>query len=251
MKKILGRMGFTPAKSPPKAEPPVIEVEGRVVPILIRRHEQARGYKLRLDRTGAARLTMPARGSERLAIAWARQQGDWLAEQLGKREGQQVASLNDGGYFPLEGVQTMVQWQADWPRRIRQEGDRLLVGGPRDHIGERVLRWLKARAKAVLTEETLALTVRHGLTVASVGIGDPVSRWGSCAANGAIRYSWRLILAPPEVRISTVAHEVAHLKHLDHSPAFHAFHRSICPSDTVAARTWLREHGAGLHRVGV
>ncbi|MET0365229.1 MAG: M48 family metallopeptidase, partial [Sphingobium sp.] len=79
----------------------------------------------------------------------------------------------------------------------------------------------------------------------------PVSRWGSCAADGAIRYSWRLILAPPEVRISTVAHEVAHLKHLDHSPAFHAFHRSICPSDTVAARAWLKANGAGLHRITV
>lgn len=227
-----------------------MDVGGQVVPIRVVRHPQARGYKLRLDRTGAARLTMPARGSERHALAWARQQDAWLAEQIGRREGQ-VASLNAGGYFPLEGVQTAIQWQENGPRSVRQEANLLLVGGPEDHVGERVLRWLKARAKMVLTQETLALTEQHGLTVTSVGIGDPVSRWGSCTAHGAIRYSWRLILAPPQVRISTVAHEVAHLKHLDHSPAFHAFHSSICPSDTVAARAWLRAHGAGLHRVGL
>lgn len=224
---------------------------GRAVPIMVLRHEKARGYKLRLDRTGAARLTMPARGSERLALAWAREQAGWIAEQLDRRAQQTGGSLSAGGLFPLEGVETMVRWQADWPRRTRQEGAALLVGGPEDHVGERVLRWLRARAKTVLTEETVALARQHGLAVASVGIGDPVSRWGSCAANGAIRYSWRLILAPPEVRIATVAHEVAHLRHLDHSPAFHAFHRSICPSDTVSARAWLRAYGAGLHRVGV
>jgi predicted metal-dependent hydrolase len=217
---------------------------------MVRRHEKARGYRLRLDRTGAARLTMPARASERQALAWAREQTGWLAEQLGRLEGQ-VCTLGNGAVVPLEGVSVTVVWQADWPRRIRHEGDVLLVGGPESHVGERVLRWLKARAKVVLTEETLALAEKHGLAVRSVGMGDPVSRWGSCAANGAIRYSWRLILAPPEVRISTVAHEVAHLRHLDHSHAFHAFHRSICPSDTVAARAWLRAHGAGLHRVGL
>ncbi|MCE7795056.1 M48 family metallopeptidase [Sphingobium sufflavum] len=232
------------------SDPATIDVDGRVVPILVRRHEKARGYKLRLDRTGAARLTMPARGSERKALAWAREQGAWIAEQLGRME-QQGATLCDGGQFLLEGRPTTIRWQADWPRRIRQEGDELLVGGPADHLGERVLRWLRLRAKEVLTAETLALTARHGLSVVSVGIGDPASRWGSCTASGAIRYSWRLILAPPEVRISTVAHEVAHLRHLDHSPAFHAFHRSICPSDTAAARAWLKAHGAALHRVGV
>ncbi|HEX7872037.1 MAG TPA: SprT family zinc-dependent metalloprotease [Sphingobium sp.] len=225
-------------------------VDGRPVPVIIRRHERARGYRLRLDRDGAARLTMPARGSERQALAWAREQAPWIAQQLGRQDSTGCV-LADGAEFPLQGTPVTIRWRPDLPRRIVLDDGEMLVGGPQDHVGERVLRWLKTHAKTVLTEETLAIAGAAGLPVRSVGIGDPVSRWGSCAADGAIRYSWRLILAPPEVRISTVAHEVAHLKHLDHSPAFHAFHRAICPSDTVAARAWLKAHGAGLHRITV
>lgn len=235
-------------KAPPAL--PTIAVDGTPIAVVIVRHERARGYKLRLDRDGNARLTMPARGSEKHALAWARAQTGWLADQIGRREAAGGCVLGDGATFPLEGTPVTIRWRDDLPRRIVMDDGEMLVGGPSDHIGERVLRWLKARAKTVLTEETLAIARTHGLAVKSVGIGDPVSRWGSCAVDGAIRYSWRLILAPPEVRISTVAHEVAHLRHMDHSPAFHAFHRAICPSDTAAARAWLKAYGAGLHRVG-
>ncbi|MFT3964876.1 MAG: SprT family zinc-dependent metalloprotease [Sphingobium sp.] len=233
--------------SPP---PPVIEVEGRAVTVIVRRHERARGYRLRLGRDGTARLTMPMHGSEKQALAWAREQAAWIARQLARQEAGGCI-LADGATFPLEGTPVTIRWAPDLPRRIVMDDGEMLVGGPENHVGERALRWLKARAKTVLTEETLAIAGAAGLTVRSVGIGDPVSRWGSCAANGAIRYSWRLILAPPEVRISTVSHEVAHLRHMDHSPAFHAFHRTICPSDTAAARAWLKAHGAALHRIGV
>jgi predicted metal-dependent hydrolase len=218
------------------------------VPVIVRRHARARGYRLRIDRSGAVCLTMPMRGSGRLALAWAGEQTDWIAQQLDRRP--PPRALGDGATLPLEGDMVMIAWRADAPRRIVRDGGMLVIGGPQEHVGDRILRWLKARAKTVLSEETRALAAAHGLVVRSVGIGDPMSRWGSCAANGAIRYSWRLILAPPAVRIATVAHEVAHLRHLDHSPAFHAYHRAICAVDTVAARAWLRDHGAMLHQTG-
>lgn len=227
-----------------------ILVDGRLVPVRLQRHARARGYRLRIDRGGAAKVTMPARGSEKRALDWTRGQAGWIAEQLDRVHGG-ACLLGDGAVFPLEGVPVTIRWQGDMPRTVRQDGEALLVGGPVELAGERVLRWLKARARTTLTVETRDLAHRHGLRVRSVGVGDPVSRWGSCTASGAIRYSWRLILAPPDVRIATVAHELAHLKHLDHSPAFHAFHRTLCPTSTEAARAWLRAHGAMLHGVRV
>jgi predicted metal-dependent hydrolase len=231
-----------------RSDGPSILVNGRPVPVLLQRHARARGYRLRIDRGGAARVTMPARGSEKRALAWAHGQAAWIAEQL-NRVDQGTCLLRDGASFPLEGQPVTLCWQAGMARTVRHDGNAVHVGGPAELAGERVLRWLKARARTVLTAETRELAARHDLAVRSVGVGDPVSRWGSCTASGAIRYSWRLILAPPEVRISTVAHELAHLRHLDHSPAFHAFYRAICPADTVAARAWLRAHGAMLHGV--
>lgn len=221
---------------------------GRMVRLVLRRHPRSRGYRLRLDRTGVARLTLPVRASAQRAVAWAREQGPWIAAELDRLTSRDCV-LADGARFTLEGAPVTIAWAEGASRSVTREGDRLLLGGPRDRAGERVLRWLKALAADTLTKETRALADRHGLALRSVAVGDPTSRWGSCTASGAIRYSWRLILAPPEIRIATVAHEVAHLRHLDHSAAFHAFHRAICPSDTVAARAWLRAHGAALHRV--
>jgi predicted metal-dependent hydrolase len=223
---------------------------GQIVPLRVNRHAAARGYRLRMGRDGTARLTMPQRGSERSAIAWAQDQSDWIAAQMAHSAGQH-RRLCDGASFPLDGQDVTICADPDGPRRVRLDGTTLHVGGPADLAGPRILRWLKARARTVLDAETRAIASRHDLIVSSVGIGDPRTRWGSCTTTGAIRYSWRLILAPPEVRIATVAHEVAHLRHHDHSPAFHAFHRLICPSDTQAARAWLRQNGAMLHGVGV
>src|SRR3546814_5691061 len=91
---------------------------------------------------------------------------------------------------------------------------------------------------------------RAGFIVSQVTVGDPRGRWGSCAASGAIRYSWRLILAPDHVRRATVAHEVAHRLHMDHGPAFHAAAARILGDDPAPARAWLRTHGAALHWIG-
>ncbi|MBL7537469.1 M48 family metallopeptidase, partial [Escherichia coli] len=82
-------------------------------------------------------------------------------------------------------------------------------------------RWLRQAALDLLSEETAEYAERAGVTVTKVSIGDPRGRWGSCASSGQIRYSWRLLLAPSHVRRSTVAHEVAHRIHMNHSPAFH------------------------------
>lgn len=222
---------------------------GEAVPLKILRHPTARNYRLRVDRAGVVRLTCPARASERRAAEWARQQADWIAGELERRRAV-GCRLVDGAVFPLEGEDCRIVATGQATRRILAAQGCLHVGGPAAHVGARVLRWLKALARDRLGEETRALAATHGLALGEVSIGDPAGRWGSCTARGDIRYSWRLILAPPEVRIATVAHEVAHLRHMDHSPAFHAFHRAICPADTVAARAWLRANGAALHAVG-
>ena len=79
-------------------------------------------------------------------------------------------------------------------------------------------------------------------------VGDPRSRWGSCTHDGDLRYSWRLVMAPNHVRRATVAHEVAHLRHMDHGAGFHALVDELHDGDVAAARGWLRREGRGLHR---
>ena len=222
-------------------------IDGAPVPVRIRRSARARAYRLTLDSAhGGLRLSLPTRANLKKALAWAQDHEAWVRAQLAKQPA--ITLLADGATFPLEGRDVTICWIAGATRTIRLEGDRLLLGGPAESVGARVQRWLVARARAVLETESHAIARDHGLIVASVGVGDPRSRWGSCAASGAIRYSWRLILAPPDVRRATVAHELAHLLHMDHSSAFHAAHRRILGADPRPARAWLRAHGASLHR---
>ncbi len=224
-----------------------ILIDGAPVPVRIRRSARARAYRLTLDSAhGGLRLSLPTRANLKKALAWAQDHEPWVRAQLAKQPA--ITLLADGATFPLEGRDVTICWIAGATRTIRLEGDRLLLGGPAESVGARVPRWLVARARAVLETESHAIARDHGLIVASVGVGDPRSRWGSCAASGAIRYSWRLILAPPDVRRATVAHELAHLLHMDHSSAFHAAHRRILGADPRPARAWLRAHGASLHR---
>jgi predicted metal-dependent hydrolase len=205
--------------------------------------------RLRVDRrTGAVMLTVPRRVSERKALAWAAGHADWIQAQLDKVAPPEP--LLPGSAVPLHGVPHLVEWNAAWPRTVRVEEGRLLVGGPAENVEARILRWLKRHAAETLSRETREYADKAGVVVSRVGVGDPVSRWGSCSSAGAIRYSWRLILAPDWVRRATVAHEVAHRVHMNHGPAFHALVERLLGADPKPARSWLRTDGPLLHRFG-
>jgi predicted metal-dependent hydrolase len=78
---------------------------------------------------------------------------------------------------------------------------------------------------------------------------DTKARWGSCTPYGDLAFSWRLVLAPPFVLDYVVAHEVAHLRELNHSARFWRQVAKLT-DHTAEAKSWLRRHGAGLHRYG-
>lgn len=221
----------------------------RVARLTVRRSARARRVRLAVDpRDGAVRLTLPVRASLPKALVWAESKRAWIEAALAALA--VPSPIGDGASVPFEGRELGIRWDAGAPRIVRLDCDSLIVGGPEDHAGPRVLRWLRARALARLDEETRAFAGRAGVAVGRVGVGDPRTRWGSCSANGDIRYSWRLIMAPPEVLEATVAHEVAHRLHMHHGPTFHAAVATLLGREPIAERAWLRAHGARLQAIG-
>lgn len=219
------------------------------VPVTLHHSPRARRLRLRVDpRTRAVVLTVPPRISQRRALAWASGYRDWIARALAELP--LPLPIEPGMLIPYRGAPHRLHWEPGRPRRIETCEGRLLAGGPRDGLATRVLRWLRAEALALLTEETRDCAARAGVALPRVGVGDPISRWGSCSSRGAIRYSWRLIMAPDFVRRATVAHEVAHLVHMNHGPDFHALVAALHGADPAPARRWLRREGAALHRIG-
>lgn len=241
---------WTPWKtiSSPPAEQ-WVDLGQRQIAVRVTHRPQARRMTLRLERQKQAlALTLPPHVSLAKGLAWVKTKSSWITGQLDQRPAGQA--IEPGMTISVGGETLLLDWSPAHRRAIRRAGDRLEAGGPRDLLAARVMRWLRAEARAVLTRETAEFARRAGVTVRQVGVGDPVSRWGSCTADGSIRYSWRLILAPHDVMIATVAHEVAHRVHMNHSPEFHALVATILRKDPQPERRWLRQNGALLHRFG-
>ena len=219
------------------------------LPVAVRIHPRARRIKLRLDQSrDLLLLTCPPRGSRRAALDWAAGQRDWVLAQLAATE--PSIALEAGATIPVEGRETRLEWHASGSRSVALQDGILSCGGPREGFSRRIEGWLRARARDLLSCDTADAARRAGVAVRRVSIGDAGSRWGSCSASGSIRYNWRLVLAPPEVRRWVVAHEVAHRLHMNHGPAFKALEAELFEGDAEAARLLLRRVGPGLRRIG-
>ncbi len=214
------------------------------------RNARSRRMRLSVDpRSGKVKLTLPPRASLKKAMDWAREHQGWIATQQAKMP--EARPFEPGALIPIGDAEVEIVWPATGAGRTpRLISDQLLCGGPREGLEKRIERWLRQAALDLLSEETAEYAERAGVIVTKVSIGDPRGRWGSCASSGQIRYSWRLLLAPSFVRRSTVAHEVAHRIHMNHSPAFHRVVAELYEGDPDRARAWLKRNGAGLHWYG-
>ena len=223
------------------------------MPVVAERHPAARAIKLRANSVlGVVQISLPPRGGVAEALKLLASHHGWLAAQVAKWP--QPRPIRPGARIPFDGDDLTIDWHPAHKRTPVRSGDRLEIGGPEPLLAARTLRWLQAEALADLTSSTRRFAAMIGHEVAQVRIGDPRGRWGSCAAPrpgeaARIAYSWRLMLAPAFVRDNVVAHEVAHLVHHNHSPAFHALHASLDPH-MPATKRWLARYGAGLHWVG-
>jgi predicted metal-dependent hydrolase len=228
---------------------PVFSGGGRTRALTVVRRASVRGMKLSVDpRDATVRLTLGKRAALKPALGWVAEKRAWVEAELARLPRPQP--IVPDMMFDLAGEPVQIDWSAARPRRVVLGGGALTVGGPLEQLPTRVMRFLRSHALEVLENDTRALADVHNITVSQVGVGDPKGRWGSCAASGDIRYSWRLILAPDEVRRATVAHEVAHRVHMNHSRAFHDVVAKLHGGNPSAARRWLRAHGTALHWFG-
>lgn len=213
------------------------------------RNARARRARLSVDSaTGRVRLVLPTRAPLKKALAWAEGKAAWIAEQRARLP--QAMPFAPGATFPLGDDVVTIAWDSTAPRTIKRDGDVLRCGGTLEGLSRRVTVWLKREALQVLSAETAEFATRAAVIVTKVAIGDPRTRWGSCASSGTIRYSWRLILMPAFVRRSTVAHEVAHRVHMNHSAQFYRVVELLDERDPDESRRWLRANGAAIHWFG-
>jgi predicted metal-dependent hydrolase len=209
----------------------------------------ARRLRLRYDeRRGVLKLTCPARMSRRSALAWAADQREWVDAQI--RASAAGEPLVPGAVVPVAGHDRHLVWDERSSRVPTMTNAEIHCGGPEAGFPARIERFLKRLALDLLSADTAEFAAKAGVSVRAVSVGDPDSRWGSCSAQGRIRYSWRLVMAPVEARRFVVAHEVAHLVHLNHGPEFKALEARLFGPAVSAAKALLRRDGPRLKRIG-
>jgi predicted metal-dependent hydrolase len=219
------------------------------LPIEIRRLKSARRLRLRFDdAAGTLKLTCPWHTSRRAALAWALDQRDWIDVQLARAEPGEP--FLPGAMIPIEGADVRLVWREEWPRMPVLSTGELRCGGPEAGLARRVEAFLKKRARDTISRDIAEFAAAAGVTARSVAIGDAATRWGSCSSQGRIRMSWRLILAPPEVRRYVAAHEVAHVVHLNHGSEFKALEARLYGPGISVAKAALRRIGPRLRRIG-
>jgi len=229
----------------PHAEP-VVEIGGAVLPIVIRRLERARRLTMRLSPDGTeVRISMPRWARTAEAVAFAQGRRDWLARQLDALPA--AAPLGPSSSISFRGESLTLAHDPAAPRRPQIASGALRVGGPEASLVPRLARWLQGEARTVLTADLADYCERADVPAPPLALSSARRRWGSCAPDGSIRINWRLIMAPDAVRRSVVAHEVAHLVHFDHSPAFHRVLGELFEGSIPAANRWLKDHGRSLY----
>lgn len=232
--------------APRKIAARTINVDGRELPLVVRKLGHARRMTLRLAPDGSeARVSIPAWGRVGDAEAFARDRADWLAGQLANLP--EARTIAPGAQLAFRGDNLRIDWSQRARRKPVLTDGTITVGGPLEGLTGRLQRGLEAEAMKLVAVDLAHYCALAGEDVPRLSLSRAQRRWGSCASDGTIRINWRLVMAPDFVRRSVVAHEVAHMRHFDHSPAFHAHLARLFEGEVEVANAWLKRHGRSLY----
>lgn len=183
-------------------------------------------------------MSLPIWAPEAEALAFLRDRADWVRGHLDRAPDRRLARI--GETIPVCGIPRPIVAGAG---RAARFADGQIHVPDAARAGPQVKALLRAMARERLTSAVEHHAARVGRTPGKLTLRDPRSRWGSCSATGDLMFSFRLIMTPPAVLDYVVAHEVAHLVEMNHSPRFWSLCRRLCPATDIH-RKWLRDHGA-------
>jgi predicted metal-dependent hydrolase len=193
-------------------------------------------------------MTLPLRVSRAEAQSFAEKSRDWISSQLRKQTAR--IEICQDAEIMLRGKAQRIVLTGKARGLVLHDVSTctIHVPGQTPHVARRLTEWLKQEAKRDLAQATEKYARTMGVAIKTIAVRDQKSRWGSCSSTGALSYSWRLVMAPPDVLDYVAAHEVAHLKEMNHGPRFWRLVLTHCPT-TRHSKQWLKAKGRELHRL--
>jgi hypothetical protein len=228
-----------------------IEVDGLAVEVFYQRNEQAKRYRLYLDRHGQPRVTIPRRGSKREAQRFFQRHTAWLTERLRRfaTEPGRNSRWTTGTEIFFRGAMTRLELLREDTRWIVRLGTEHFPAQGQDappaDLRDAVEAHLQKLAFSELPPRVLALAAQQQCVVRRIAVRNQATRWGSCSRRGTVSLNWRLVQVPIEVRDYIILHELMHLREMNHSRRFWAHVAQVCP-DFETCERWLRKHSAAI-----
>lgn len=221
-------------------------------PVRWHRCRRARRISLRIDpRAGTVVVTLPPRAAREAGLALLRTHADWVAGRLAALPS--AVSFDADAVVLVAGLPHVIRHVPEARRGVWIENGQIRVSGDHAFLSRRVADFLRAEARARLGALVVQIANRPeagpGLLPGRLAIKDTSTRWGSCSSEKVVMFSWRLVMAPPEIQHYVVAHELAHLRHLDHGAGFWSLVDRLTPH-RVHAERWLKQNGPALLRTG-
>ncbi len=248
--------------------PVEIALRHATVTCIVRRSPRARRLRITLDMLAGPVVSVPSRiartraAAESAARDFVAEREEWLLRHLAVRERRLAAAAvhagtHDGAILQFRGEPHRLRLYAADPGTRRtavmrsgaDDCDELVVvlSTRERRSPEAILEaWFRERARATIEREIARHAAALQVSPVAITIRDQRSRWGSCSRAGRLSFSWRLVLAPPEVLETVVVHELAHLRVFGHGPRFWDLVAGRVP-EYKRWRRWLRDHSLELH----
>ncbi len=213
--------------------------------------KRAKRVALRLDsKNRVMNLVVPEKMNLIRAESFAQQHALWIAQRM--KALPQTIPFVDGAVIPFLGRDITIQ--INYSEALKKTDialikNSLVINTNKEYPSPRIIRFLKKEALDTMNNLAREKAAEIGKEITAVSLRDTKSRWGSCSAIGSISLSWRLVFAPWEAMDYVIAHEVAHLIHMNHGKAFWA-QCTVLSEDYSTGKKWMRTHGHDLMRYG-
>ena len=207
--------------------------------IRVKRVKGAKNMRLKIGQDGQPVLTLPYWVPKVAGLLWAKKQQAWIQKNTFTPQ-----RFHSGQKILFLGQEIIIQHSNQkMPTHI--EGDTLWVGGEENFLPRRVADFIKKEFLPFVHQKAIEKEKVLGVKHARLTLRDTSSRWGSCSSNGTLSFCWRLAMTPEFVIDYLVAHEIAHLKHMNHSPSFWKTVAVLTPH-AYQAKKWLKENARDL-----
>lgn len=201
-----------------------------------------------IQRDGALIVRAPLRAPEKTIRELVAAKADWIRAkqaQLQAAPAPAQRKFQPGETLPFLGKYLPLVAAPPTRPLIHLAGDSIRLSSAASAPREAFTRWYKAQAAAYFEQRVAALAQHHRFQYTKLRITSARTRWGSCSSKGTLSFTWRLVMASPEVIDYVIIHELAHLKVRNHSEKFWALVATLMPGYKTHVQ-WLKKHGQSL-----